>query len=200
MEQKTLNHGQGSVSWVIPILIALLITWDYIGKTFQDLAAQPVDWESVSQNLFQVGLFAIPFLIASLITWALRRKKVPAFAFSMILMIGVFFFLFSLVEAIGGFASRPIVWTAAAGGLMQIAVIALPFFTVAWLLWFRPKIGAIILICLGVALAFLFRIDIKDLMDPIMAVLVGLPVVLGIYTLCWAIVTGKARAKLREAG
>lgn len=129
----------------------------------------------------------------------------PSLAFIVTLITGGFFFLFSLAECIAGFASRPIEWTAAVGGLMQIATFALPFFAVAWLLWFRPKVGAIVLICVGAAMGVWMILGWNlqnmqtwdDWMIP--GILAGLPIVLGAYTLIREILARKGQPMLKNA-
>lgn len=82
-----------------------------------------------------------------------RSRRLPPFAAIVTLVIGGFFFIFSLLESIGGWMERPIRWDFAMGGLMEILVFSLPFLVATWLLWVRPKIGGLLLIAIGVAMA-----------------------------------------------
>ena len=82
-----------------------------------------------------------------------RSRRLLPFAGWVTLVIGGFFFIFSLLESIGGFLERPIRWDFAVGGLMEILVFSAPFLLATWLLWVRPKIGGVLLIAIGVAMA-----------------------------------------------
>ena len=205
MEQKQHKHGLGSYAWAIPLLIGLALVFLWIGRidsAFEELAGEP---GLVGEFLLNIAVIFIPFGLISWFLWAMRGKRMPSLAFVVTLITGGFFFLFSLAECIGGFASRPIEWTSAVGGLMQITIFALPFFTVAWLLWFRPKIGAIVLICIGAAMGTWMVIDWNlqnmqtwdDWMIP--GILAGLPVVLGAYTLVREILAKKGQPMLKNA-
>jgi thiol:disulfide interchange protein len=109
--------------------------------------------------------------------------------------------LFSLAESVSGFVSRPYDETMAIGGLIEIATFALPFFVIAWLLWVRPKVGALLLICLGVAMGIWTTLDwraprtVDDWV--IRAVLVAAPFLLGAFTLIRETLTRRARAGSR---
>ncbi len=205
MEQKQQKHGLASYAWVIPLLIGLALVFLWIGRidsAFEELAGEP---GLVGEFLLNIAVIFIPFALISWFLWAMRGKKMPSLAFIVAMISGVFFFLFSLAECIGGFSSRPIEWTAAIGGLMQIAAFALPFFAVAWLLWFRPKLGAIVLICIGIAMGTWMILDWNlqnmqtwdDWMIP--GILAGLPIVLGAYTLIREILARKGQATLKNA-
>jgi len=81
------------------------------------------------------------------------QRKLPSLALIVTLVIGLFWTGFSVLESIGGFLQRPVDLSAGVGGLMQIATFGLPFFVTAWLLWAKPKIGAIILMLMGIGFA-----------------------------------------------
>ena len=83
------------------------------------------------------------------------RRKIPSLALIVTLVIGLFWTGFSLLESIGGFLQRPVDLSEGVGGLMQIAVFSLPFFVTAWLLWVKPKIGAIALMLMGIGFGIL---------------------------------------------
>jgi len=81
-----------------------------------------------------------------------RPRRLPPVAAFVTLVIGGFFFAFSMLESISGFMERPIRWDFAVGGLMEILVFSAPFLLATWLLWVKPKIGGIILIAIGFAM------------------------------------------------
>ncbi|MCX6647387.1 MAG: hypothetical protein NTY09_13670 [bacterium] len=78
------------------------------------------------------------------------RRKLPSLALIVTLVIGLFWTGFSVLESISGFFQRPVDLSAGVGGLMQIVTFSLPFFVTAWLLWVKPKIGAIVLMLMGI--------------------------------------------------
>lgn len=128
----------------------------------------------------------------------LHGRRIPSLAFIVVMVIGGFFFLFSLAELIGGIVSRPLAWISIVGGLFQMLVFAYPFFIVAWLLWFRPKIGASVLICLGLAMGIWMILGWRrpeDLDDWIVPSLLSLiPLILGAFTLFREFKTSKVSA------
>jgi hypothetical protein len=111
------------------------------------------------------------------------RRKIPSLAFIVTVLIGGFFTLFSIVESIGGFLTKPVDLSAGVGGLMQIVTFGLPFAVIAWLLWVKPKIGSLLLLIAGVSFGvwmyFGWRHPEKlhDWIVPSM--LVFLPIILG---------------------
>lgn len=116
-----------------------------------------------------------------------RRKRLPPFAAFVTFIIGGFFFMFGLLESIGGFMERPIRWDFAVGGLMEIAVFSLPFLVITWLLWARPKIGGIFLIGVGLMMAVWMWYEWNrpaSLVEWIIRlVFTAVPVLLGAFTL-----------------
>ena len=133
-----------------------------------------------------------------------RRWKWPPFAAFVTLLIGGFFFLFSLAESIGGFTERPIRWDFAVGGLMEIATFSLPFLIITWLLWVRPKIGAILLIIFGVAIATWMYFGWNRPGDSvewiIRLIFTAVPIILGVFTLLRAMMTSGRAAVAGNAG
>ena len=71
-------------------------------------------------------------------------------------------------------------------------MLSLPFLAIAWLLWFRPMIGAIAVICLGVLAAVSLGYDY--------AAFSGLLIALGILTLIQEVMAKKGLAKLKNPG
>ncbi len=118
-------------------------------------------------------------------TESTRPKRVPTLAFVVTVVTGLFFTMFGIAESISGFARRPIEWSEAFGGILEAFVFGFSFLTVAWILWVRPKIGALILVVLGIGMGTWMILDWN--LDPdnwyIPTILVGLPIVLGLFTL-----------------
>ena len=118
-----------------------------------------------------------------------RKRRLPSVAFVVTLLIGLALKLFSVVESIGGFLARPVDTSAAFGGIMQIVTFGLPFFVVAWILWVRPRLGALILILVGVVFGAWMYFGWSrphNATDWIVrSLLVGVPIVLGVITLIW---------------
>ena len=116
-----------------------------------------------------------------------RPRRLPPVAAFVTLVIGGFFFIFSLLESIGGFLERPIRWDFAVGGLMEIAVFSLPFLVVTWFLWIKPKIGGIILIAIGFAMTVWMwgswnrPNDITEWV--IRLIFTAVPILLGLFTI-----------------
>ncbi len=133
------------------------------------------------------------FIIYGLVAWFLWAwRSVRWLAIVVTLFIGSSMFLFLLGSLIGGLGSSPFVWTGLANNLMSINEICLPFLAIAWLLWFRPMIGAVPLICLGVLAAVGLGYDY--------AAFSGLLIVLGILTLIQEVMAKKGQAVLMNAG
>jgi hypothetical protein len=116
-----------------------------------------------------------------------RTRRLPPFAAFVTLVIGGFFFIFSLLESIGGFMQKPIRWDFAVGGLMEILVFSLPFLVVTWLLWVRPKIGGILLIAIGISMAVWMWIGWNRPDEAtewiIRLIFTAVPILLGLFTL-----------------
>ena len=114
-------------------------------------------------------------------------RRLPSIAFVVTLLTGLAFTLFSVLESIGGFTTRPIDLPAAVGGLMQIAMFGLPFFILSWILWVKPRLGAALLILVGLGfLAWMyFGWNWANMNMIVFSLLVGVPILLGVITLIW---------------
>ena len=149
---------------------------------------------AIGNGLSTLLIILAPFAIVSLVLWLRRNKRLPSLAFIVTSATGVFFLLFSGAEAIGGFFQKPFDPSAAFGGLIEIATFALPFLIISWLLWVKPKIGAALLILVGIGMgiwiAFGWNLDSFSDDFVIPTLLVGLPVVLGGFTLIKELVHG----------
>ena len=113
------------------------------------------------------------------------NKRIPSLAFLVTLATGLFWTWFGLTESISGFLKDPKDPTEIFGGLLQALIFGGSFIVIAILLWRRPRIGAWILIALGVAFGIWMLLDWNlENTDPfVLAVLVGLPLGLGAFTL-----------------
>jgi hypothetical protein len=114
-----------------------------------------------------------------------KTRRIPSVAVIVTSLIGLAFTLFSVAESIGGFLTKPVDLSEGVGGLMQIAVFGLPFFIIAWILWVKPKLGAILLIVAGLGFGYFwfFHIQYHDWI--VASLLVGVPIVLGAITFIW---------------
>ncbi len=132
------------------------------------------------------------------------RRRIPSAAFLVTLVTGLFFTWFGLMESISGFFQKEIKWDMAIGGLMEALVFGASFLVVAWLLWIRPKIGSIILICLGSGMGIWMYFDWNIPNNPggwiIPGIIVGLPIILGIFTLTREMTTHSAAPSPNNAG
>jgi apolipoprotein N-acyltransferase len=70
---------------------------------------------------------------------------------------------------------------------MQIAVFGVPFFVTAWLLWVKPKIGAIVLMLMGIGFGILMfswiRSGTIDQYIIVQGSFILVPFALGLFTL-----------------
>lgn len=172
-----------SAPWIVAGIIGLGVTiWLCIWKFIDDLAHGRTD-VALGNGLSVLTIIGTPSGLVTWILWIRRNKRLPSLALVGTVLIGGAVLIFSGAESIGGFLQRPIDWSAAVGGLMQILVLSLPYFLVAWLLWVRPKIGAILLICLGTGLGVWMFIDWNTTYWYIGVLLAGVPIVLGLFTL-----------------
>jgi hypothetical protein len=114
-----------------------------------------------------------------------RVKRVPSVAFIATVLIGLAFTAFSVLESFDGFISRPIKLDAAIGGLMQILAFGLPFFIVAWLLWYWPRIGGAILLLMGLGFAVWMHFGMGRPDWIVTLLLIGVPILLGLLTIIW---------------
>ncbi len=141
---------------------------------------------SIGEALAVFALFAVPAAVISWFLWIRRGKKLPSLAFMLCILAGGFFLLFSVAESISGFTSTPMDPSAAYGGLMQIGIFSLPFLIIAWFLWHKPKIGAAILMLLGLGMATWMYFDWNRPTEyhewVIPGILAGLPILLGGFT------------------
>ena len=202
MKQKQHKRGWGSFSWVLIVILGIAMAWNSIWSTFEALTTQPVDWELVLVNLADVAVWVILCGLVFLMGWLLSDKKKPSLAFVMTLLIGCFFFIHSLGHVVEGFLSEPIDMTAAVGGLIQLLVFVLLLFVTAWLLLFRPKVGAVVLICAGAALGvrmgfeFKFSWTLDYLLFPVL--IAGLPIYFGVHTLIRENIARKGQPTLKN--
>jgi hypothetical protein len=114
-----------------------------------------------------------------------KTRRIPSVAVIVTLLIGLAFTLFSVAESILGFLQKPVDLSAGVGGLMQIAMFGLPFFIIAWILWIKPKLGAILLILAGLGFGFFLFFHFNNPDWIVASLLVGVPIVLGVITLIW---------------
>jgi hypothetical protein len=114
-----------------------------------------------------------------------KPRRIPSVAVIVTLLIGFAFTLFSVVESIGGFLKKPVDLSEGVGGLMQIAMFGLPFFILAWVLWVKPKLGAILLIVAGLGFGYFWFFHIKHHDWIVASLLIGVPILLGVITLIW---------------
>ena len=81
-----------------------------------------------------------------------KPRRLPSVAFIYSLIIAILLLLFSGAESISGFMTKPFRSDEAVGGFLEIATFTLPFAVAAWFLWIKPKIGAAILVIVGLAI------------------------------------------------
>ncbi len=184
MEKR--DEKRDSKAWLLTLLIGIpasfLMVWHFFERAFDET---PVNWALVGEGIGSSAILGIPVIIASLILWFMRHKKLPSFATFFTLIVGGFFLIFSTAEFISGLGPNGDI-TEVVGGLLQILVFSLPFLVISWLLWTRPKIGAILLTLVGIAMGVWMIRDwarpeeVMDWMVPMMVC--GLPIVLGLFT------------------
>jgi hypothetical protein len=114
-----------------------------------------------------------------------KSWRIPSVAVIVIALIGLAFTLFSVLESIGGFLQKPVDLSEGVGGLMQIVVFGLPFFILAWILWVKPKLGAILLILAGFGFGYFWFFHIQHHDWIVASLLIGVPILLGAITLIW---------------
>ena len=123
------------------------------------------------------------------------QRRIPSLALIVTLVTGLFWTGFSVLESIGGFLKRPVDLSEGVGGLMQIAVFGIPFFVTAWLLWAKPKIGAIVLMLVGIGFAiWMYNWSRPNSIDQyiIQGMFTLLPFLLGLYTLIREMLSGRS--------
>jgi len=176
-----------SKAWLKTLIIGgavTLLTSAYVFTgTFK---STPYDWNEAGRAGQFLVLYGIPVLVVSAILWAARFKKIPSLAFIVTTLVGGFFFIFSGAEFVIGLFESPEDFSI--GGLKEILVFSLPMFIVAWFLWAKPKVGAVLLMILGIGMGvFMYLIHWKapTTFDDwvIMAVFTIVPFVLGLFTL-----------------
>ncbi|HDS29763.1 MAG TPA: hypothetical protein ENN67_01840 [Firmicutes bacterium] len=115
-------------------------------------------------------------------TTHIRKRRLPSAAFVITLLTGIFFTWFGLAESISGFLAKPKDMSFLIGGLLEAATFVLSFLIIAWLLWVKPFIGGVMLTCIGIGMGIwmLLGWNLHDWIIP--TILVGLPIVLGGYT------------------
>jgi hypothetical protein len=176
------NKVKPSNAWKIAGLAGLVITGTLaVLKTLDDYANGRND-VAIGNGMSVLGVVGIPFVVVTWILWLRRLRRLPSLACMVTLLTGCAFFLFSSAESIGGFTTRPIDWGFAIGGMMEVLCFSLPFFIIAWLLWVRPKIGAVLLICLGLVMGTWMLLGWRMTDWVIPSLLVFIPIVLGVFT------------------
>jgi hypothetical protein len=110
------------------------------------------------------------------------HRRLPSIAFVVTLLTGLFWTWFGVAESMGGFFKKPFDPSFAVGGLMEAATFGLSFLFVAWLLWVRPKIGAIILTVIGLGFGAWIILDFSHRDWIVVSLLAGLPIILGVFT------------------
>jgi len=175
-----------SKAWLATLIIGgavTLLTSAYV--LWGALKSTPYDINEAGRAGQFLVLYGVPVLVVSTILWINRFKKLPSLAFIVTTLVGGFFFLFSAAESIMGFIQKEEDFSI--GGLMEILVFSLPMFIVAWFLWAKPKVGAVLLMILGVGMGvFMYSIHWKapTTFDDwaIMAVFTIVPFALGLFT------------------
>jgi hypothetical protein len=109
--------------------------------------------------------------------------KIPSLAFIVSLLTGFFWVVFGLAEGAVGVMKSPPDYMVMAGGIIEALTFGLPFLVIAWLLWWKPKAGSILLMIVGAAFAVWMAIGWTVINWIVPVVLVGIPLILGGYTL-----------------
>lgn len=138
-----------------------------------------------------LGMLGIPPALVTWILYVRRCKPLPSLAFICTVVIGSAILYFCAAVSVEGLQQGPIDWMETAGGLMAITLLTLPFFIAAWLLWIRPVIGAILLICIGAGMGWFFEFDWQHNDSIAQSALIIVPVVLGLFKLIAELVRGK---------
>ncbi|HEX9745879.1 MAG TPA: hypothetical protein VGB30_10680, partial [bacterium] len=99
------------------------------------------------------------------------------------LLTGFFWVVFGLAEGAVGVMKSPPDYMVMAGGIIEALTFGLPFLVIAWLLWWKPKAGSILLMIVGAAFAVWMAIGWTVINWIVPVVLVGIPLILGGYTL-----------------
>jgi len=175
-----------SNAWLKTLIIGLGLTVIWSVSTFFEVFQEnPYEWRHAGRAGQILALVGTPVAVVSLILWFARFKKIPSLAFVITFMIGGFWFLFSLAEAISGLFQGDRSFSI--GGLMEILVFSAPLLIVSWFLWAKPKIGSVLLMLLGIGMGiFMYRINWHTPEEPgdwiIIAVFTAVPFVLGLFT------------------
>jgi len=114
-----------------------------------------------------------------------RLKRLPSLAFLVTLATGLFWTWFGLAESYFEFLKEPRDPGSVIHGMLESAVFGLPFIIIALVLWFRPVIGACVLIALGCAFGIWIKLswNIQRLDWMVATLLIFCPVAFGIFTL-----------------
>ena len=178
-----------STTWIAVGYFGLVLTILLsIGKAIVDIFIEGHPENALGSAFVTAVMVGIPSAVITLIFWISRYRRQPSGAMVVMLWIGINLLIFSSFYLIGGLSERPIEWTAVIGGLMPVLKLTLPFFFMAWLLWVRPKIGAILLVCIGIGLGVWmylgWNLGDMNLINVILpASLAAIPIILGLDTL-----------------
>lgn len=109
-------------------------------------------------------------------------RRFPSLVFFITAAIGLFFLWFGISESVSGLLSGESGTTSAVGGMLEALTFGMSFIVTAWMLWWKPKFGAFLLILLG-AVFGIWRLIAFNMDILIFALLVILPIASGLFEL-----------------
>lgn len=110
------------------------------------------------------------------------KKSLPSVAFFITLATGLFWTWFGLTEALSGLFKSPREGIEVSG-LFEATIFGLSFIVIAFLLLRWPKLGAMILVCIGIGFGIWITGSFSRIDPLVFTLLTGLPVLLGAFTL-----------------